>query len=156
MKNKHKLLYVASAILSISILLIGRERVVRFFVGIPTQKVGLAVIKNEFERIKIHDDDRWIESPSAFDKNSIDGVSGNLRSNAAPAEIISYYRSVARGLGWIEVDSRKGGDGQSVKFCKNGVSLFVDASNNGSTTSYYLGAVWTEYSALESYCPPDK
>lgn len=153
MSNKYKSIYVASAILSIAIFLIGREDVVRFFAGVPAHKVGLTEIRGEFEKIKIHDGDRWVESPTAFDKNSIDGISGNLRSRSMPKEIVDYYRKSGRDLGWVEVNSKKGKNGQSIKFCKNGVSLFVDASRDGAATSYYIGAVWTEYSALESYCP---
>ena len=156
MSNKYKLIYVASAVLSAAIFLIGRENVVRFSAGSPAHKVGLTEIRDEFAKIRIHDEDRWIESPVAFDKNSIDGISGNLRSSSTPGEIVAYYRKSVRDLGWVEVGSKKGENGQSIKFCKNGVSLFVDASTDGASTNYYIGAVWTEYSALESYCPQTK
>lgn len=155
---KYKLAYFASAIIALAIVFVGRNNVVRFFVGEPAHKVGLPVVKSEFSKFKIYDGDRWTEQPISFDKVSIDGVKGYLHSSASSSEIVDYYRSSARALGWSEVGVRKrrGGD-RSIKFCKNGVSFVVEVLGGGSGQAgidYYFALTWTDDTGLDSYCPP--
>lgn len=154
---KYKLAYLVSAIIALAIVFIGRNNVVRFFVGEPSHKVSLPVVQSEFSKFKIYDGDRWTEQPISFDKVSIDGVKGYLRSNASSSEIIDYYKSSARALGWSEADVEKRRDGdRSIEFCKNGVSFVIEVLGGSGRAGidYYLALTWTDDAGLDSYCPP--
>ena len=140
------------------IVVVGKNEFVKFVVGEPEHKVSLSVVRSEFSKLKIYDDDQWTEKPIFFDKVSIDGMKGYLHSQAGASEIVDYYRSSARAIGWSEVDVRQGASGgRSIKFCKGGVSFVVDVLKNdpGQTGSdYYFALTWTDDRGLDSYCPP--
>src|SRR5579883_1316203 len=104
MNRKQKILYAASALLSILIFLIGRDNITRFIEGVPTRKVGVSELRAELGGITIHNGDKWVDGPTSFDKNSLVVLKGYLHSNLNSSEIVSFYKESLPLSGWRELD----------------------------------------------------
>lgn len=151
--SKQRALYVFSALLSLVLVLVGKDRIAEFFSGSSKEKVPVPVLLKEFSAIRIHGGDAWAGTPETFDKGVITGATASLSSSASSREVLSYYLQTLPSLGWrlsnSDLDTRR----QRLKFCKAGVSLVVDASSDSEGTKYYLGLVWTTYRHSPAYCP---
>lgn len=149
---KQKSLYILSAIIVVGLALIGRDRITASMSD-SKQKKSPQVLMRDFSEVPIPKDDRWSGSPDTFDKGVIEGVTTHILSARQPSEVVSYYSKELPSLGWRLSDDPMPPDRTKVKFCRDGVSLIVDASSSGSGTNYYLGVVWTSFQHGSSYCP---
>ena len=156
MRFKYKALYFVSAIICLAIFFGGRESFVKFLLGTPKNKVAVSTLQAEFSKIKIRGGDAWSSLPQSFDKSSIAAVSGHLKSKAPVGDIFRYYRDILPQLGWIESGSKNKYGEQTVKFCKNGMSLNIVATSDAAGVDYYLGVAWASTKGLDAYCPQVK
>ena len=152
MSRGQKVLYLISALLSALLFFIGRDNITRFIEGVPARKVSVPMLEAELKSVKIHDGDKWVDGPASFDKNSLVVLKGYLHSELSPPEIVLFYRKNAPSAGWVEsnVDSPNGD--RIIKFCKDRVSLTIDADDRDHG-DYYLRLAWTTNKISDSYCP---
>lgn len=152
--SKQKALYVFSALFSLVVLLVGRERITELISGSSKEKVQVSSLLKEFSAIPIHSGDARSESPKSFDKGVITGVTADLYSSASSKEVLSYYLQTLPPLGWTLSSNASDTERPKLKFCKAGVSLIVDVSVGDAGTKYYLGLVWTKFRQSPAYCAP--
>lgn len=145
-------LYAFSGLLSLVLVLVGRDRIAEFFSGSSKEKVPVSVLLKEFTAIRLHGGDAWSGNPETFDKGVITGATANLSSSAPSSEVLSYYLQALPPLGWRLASKDLGAGRQKLKFCKAGVSLIVDVSSDTEGTNYYLGLVWTTFRHSPAYC----
>lgn len=149
---KKKGFYVFSALFTLVLLLMGRERITELISRSSKQKVQVSVLLKEFSTIPIHKGDAWSEPPKAFDKGVITGVAAHLSSSESSKEVLSYYSQTLPSLGWEPSHNEAYTNAKKLKFCKGGVSLIVDASADKTETRYYLGLAWTALHHSSAYC----
>jgi hypothetical protein len=150
--RKQKVFYALSALFSVVLLLVGRERIAELINGPTPEKVKVSTLLKEFFAIPIHQGDAWAGSPETFDKGVITGVTANISSSAPSKELLSYYLQTLPTLGWhLSSDSLRA-EGQRLKFCKAGSSLMIVSSDDNATTKYCLGLVWTKFPHSAAYC----
>ena len=135
------------------IVFVGRENFLNFLFGASKNKVSISALQMDLAKIKIREGDVWSSLPQSFDKNSIDAVSGHLQSHASVGDIFSYYRKTLPLLGWIEAGVKDRNGEQTIKFCKNAMSLNIVASRDDAGIDYYLGVAWAASNGLDAYCP---
>ncbi len=152
--SKQKAFYVFSALFTLTLLLIGRDRITEMISGSNKEKVQVSILMKEFSAIPIRIGDGRPGAPETFDKGVITGVTAHLSSSASPKEVLSYYLQTLPPLGWEPSRNEVGAEGKKLKFCKAGVSLIVDASADHTGTKYYLGLVWTTFHHSSAYCEP--
>ena len=152
LSSKKKTFYAFSALFSLTLFLTGRDRITEIISGSIKEKVQLPVLLKEFAALPIHMGDRRPEIPDAFDKGVIVGVTTHLFSSMPPKDVLSYYLQVLPPQGWEPLRNGEPTQGRKLKFCKDGVSLIIDASTDNVGTNYYLGLVWTASRHSSAYC----
>ena len=152
MNKKQRFIYVASALLSIILFLVGTDRITRFVEGVPAQKVGVSGLQENLKGITIHEGDRWVDGPTSFDKNSLVVLRGYLHSQLNPSQTIEFYRKSTPRSGWEEADIEASVGYKALKFCRGGVSLIIE-SRDEDRGDYYFRLAWTSDKTSDSYCP---
>lgn len=155
MNRKQKMFYLASALLSILLFVIGRDNITRFIEGVPDNKVDVFKLQAYLKEVRIHDGDRWVDGPTSFDKNSLVVLRGYFHSSLSASEIIMFYKRSVPSQGWVESKMVPSGNDKGAKFCRDGVSLIVESGDEDRGV-YYLSIAWTTNENSDSYCPRRK
>lgn len=153
--SKQKAFYAFSALFTLALLLVGRDRITEMISGSSKNKVQVSTLLTEYSAIPIRIGDRRPATPQTFDKGVITGVTAHFSSPASPREVLAYYSQALPSLGWEPSSGEFGTESQKLKFCKSGVSLIIEASAENPGAKYYLGLVWTAFEHGSAYCPRD-
>lgn len=144
--SRQKMLYAFSAIFSLLLLVIGRERITSI-VGAPNgAKVQTSTLMAEFKKLPVPTGYVWLDPPQAFDKGVITGVTAHLEGSPSPQNAPAYYSHVLPSMGWKPINDER------AKFCKADMVLTIEALTNQTENSYYVGIVWSKFHRSAAYC----
>ena len=150
--RRQKMLYSLSAIFSLFLLFLGRERITDIVGGSDKNKFQVSVLLAELQKLPVPNSDAWLDRPQTFDKGVITGATAHFRGASPPKDVLLYYSRALSLMGWTFANRERGVNGEKIKFCKSGMSLTIDASPEGVATKYYIGIVWTKFRGSPAYC----
>jgi hypothetical protein len=151
--SRKTLINIGAALLVALLLVLGQQRISQFINGKNVHKVQVATLWTIFNALPTPPGDQWQGKPSAFDKESITAVTGHAYSRLAPSELVAYYSGHLTAASWTL--SNEGGKDSTVRkvtFCRNRVSVTIDASKADGGSYYYIGLVWTRYKQSPAFC----
>lgn len=113
-----------------------------------------ADLRKEFLKVPIMEGSSSVDQWSNFNRGGVIAVVGHFDVNAPPSSVISFYLNVLPHQGWTLADSSESAlFSPKIKFCKDEISLIVDAMGGGQSSIYYLGVHWTASPKQRTYCP---
>jgi hypothetical protein len=151
-KCAHLWLYGAATLLMAFLFLFGQERISKYINGDNAGKITVEQLRQAFNILPLHNDDQFGKT-EFFDKESIVGVTNHATSMASPEELLRYYSDNLKAGGWKQRNLIARDDGgKKIRFCKNRMSLTLDASPLPNGSRYYVGIIWTRYRMSADYC----
>lgn len=152
-KNRmHLCMYAFSFLFMAFLFLLGQERISKYINGDNLDKIGITKLRQVFGTLPLHEGDQFgaIES---FDKESIVGVTSHATSAASPVELVNFYSGQLKINGWVRHGViRKTSHSEKIMFCKDRISLTVEASPTPRGSRYHIGLIWTKYRMSADYC----
>lgn len=151
-KRSHFWLYGAATLLMVFLFLLGQGRVSKYINGNNAGKITVEQLRQAFNMLPLNNNDQFGKTES-FDKESIVGVTNHATSMTSVEELLRYYSNNLKVGGWKQRDSINRDDGgKKIRFCKNRMSLTLDASPLPKGSRYYIGIIWTRYKMSADYC----
>lgn len=113
-----------------------------------------ARLESEFGAIPIPAAHQPVDNRTVFNRGSAIRVVRHFRAPQTASSVLSFYESELPGFGWQLVDTtRRSGAEPTIRFCKAGRSLVIDAVPGGEATTYYVGLAWAKRRDSDVYCP---
>jgi hypothetical protein len=152
---RRKIFYACSAIFSIMLLVLGRDRLTVFLGDEPGKKIPASVLASELDRLPLPPGYSWQTSPDVFDKEVITGASANLTGTVISKSLLDYYQQILPTKGWDLMSDENVSKKNRLRFCKSGISLTIEKVSSTHGAHYYVGAVWTKFHNSQDYCTPE-
>lgn len=150
---KQKILLVISISLVAIIFFIGREGAVTLFTGSNPEKVPVSALRRELTSVSIPEGHKPRSQIKVFDRGIATGATQHFQAPVPVNDVVSYYEKNLVKAGWTLMGERYAGGERIVKFCKQAISLTLDAIDEGGMhTFYYLGVVWVESKSDRAHC----
>jgi hypothetical protein len=147
----NKLLYWA--LLLIAILAIGSLMEWYDARPVPGQP-AVATLVSEFGSLPIPAENVPIDKLTVLNRGSAVRVIRHFQTTQTASSVLSYYERVLPGLGWRLADAaRHTSEEPTIRFCRAGRSLLIDAVPGSNATTYYVGIAWAKRRDSDAYCP---
>lgn len=150
-------IYAASALAAAGLMTFGQPWMSKIIEGNNYSKISVTTLRRNYDNLPVHPGDERVGVISSFDKESITGVVGHLKSHSSLQELLDFYKGRLSQDDWaLNLERRLDGKGK-LSFCKNGMSLAIETSSvNNENIYYYYGIVWTNSPGNTSYCEVSK
>ena len=120
----------------------------------PTQ-VEAATLRDRYAGLPIPPADAPVDALRVVDKGHYKYAARNFHSTATPSAVLDGYAAALEPSGWqFSVDNGTTGGNSLRKFCREGVSLTIEAARAARGTNYYLRLAWTDRPGDSAYCGP--
>lgn len=95
-----------------------------------------------------------IDNPTVLNRGGAIRVVRHFRTLQTASSVLSYYKGELPSLGWQLVDATQRSSAEpTIRFCRAGRSLVVDAVPGGDAATYYIGLAWAKRRDSDVYCP---
>lgn len=150
-------IYAASTLAVAGLMTFGQPWISKIIEGNNYSKISVAILRQNYDNLPVHPGDEWTGAISSFDKESITGVVGHLKSHSSIRELLDFYKESLSQDGWALNLERRSEEKGKLSFCRNGMSLAIETSSvNDGNIYYYYGIVWTNSPGSTSYCEVSK
>lgn len=113
-----------------------------------------ATLVGDFGSIPIPATHVALDDPSVFNRGSAIRVVRHFRAAQKASAVLSYYEGELPGLGWQLVDTKLRDSAEpTIRFCRAGKSLVIDAVTGSDAVTYYVGLAWAKRRDSDVYCP---
>ncbi|GLQ51612.1 hypothetical protein ACFFJT_15325 [Dyella flava] len=120
---------------------------------VPGEPATVALVR-EFGSIPIPTAHVPVDNLTVLNRGSAIRVVRYFRAYQTANSILSYYEGALPGLGWQLADTTQRNSAEpTVRFCRAGRSLVIDAVPGENATTYYVGLAWAKRRDSDVYCP---